>query len=529
MGTYFFQLCSKNRHVYLSILLVLAILGSSFLLNACKFQDKGKEQTLYFEGHANKTVMLYKIQKDNKNMLKYSPVRTLTTQFKYSMPPGTYLIANDCTSYVFTLNPNEQKHIRLNTFQIKFFENQDYQVPLINAEDTHNVDVQCTNVVINKKNSFSNKTEFDILPGKNQIKLAGINILFESGENEEKNFFIELSSLKLISPLEKDTTQFFLRPTMQNLDDTSQLNAGEVNRSFWLVPGKYDLEINGTTSSVQIDAKQNKNILLGSIRIVPPKNFLSDDRSNSSARSFFAYINKKVLFIFEKNYALFPGRYSINLENSDMEQEIEVIENSFLKIQTYGAQINPPPCPEAESKKCNFSQKVFLHLKDQPYVFAKVPLGVPFLVLQGEYQYSIEGVDGILKNLIISAYYIQTEHVGKLKIKWKLQVSSNNLETRKIFIAAECCGVFGKSEDLNFYKPRELVLPVGNYNLSYFVRQEKGPLQRTMLPVHVLFQQVNEVQVPIYASGNQNMQLFLQDENETENITEPSNLIPIVQ
>lgn len=482
----------------------------------------------------NKKIMLYKIvlDKKNNNEYRYLPIQTIMTQNKYKMQPGSYLAVNECTSYAFNLNKNDVKHIYINNFKLKFLEivsdvPQMQQDEQINA---HAVNVQCINPITGEKVTFSNKQEFDILPGKNQITVSGTNVKFSFLENEQKDFFISLSPLVILSPIENDTTQYFIKSVSDTSNNTNNtLYAGELNQSTWLIPGKYEVEINGTTTSVDLQSNQEIKLSLGYVRITKPKDFLINGKSKSSLQPIFAYMNKKILFSLDKDYAIFPGKYSISLENSEMEKEIEVLPNSYLNIPTFVAQINPPECLTEKQQSCTYSQKGMIYSKDQPYPIAKVLLGKPFLVLQGEYQYSVEGVDTITKALYISDHGIKSVQTGKVKIKWKLEISEDNIETRKIYLESRCCNLSGKSKDLDTYRPRELLLPEGDYNLSYVIKKNKGSFTHNVIPIHIDARHDVQVQIPIYANANQNTNLFWQDEQDSETSQQPSNLIPLTQ
>lgn len=530
MYKHFFKFCSESRQSKITCFIWIGLLFSSVLINACSKNKNIHEQYLYFEGEPNKKVMLYKVITD-KNKDKYLPIQTISTQNKYKMQEGIYLAANECSSYLFDLKQNETKHIDLSILKLKFInEFDDVSQTLQNEEiNDHFVDVQCKNIITGEKIVFSRQDTFDLLPGKNQITISGTEVNFSILENDKKFFSISLAPLKVISPIENDTTQYFIKSDSTDKNFSGNiLYSGHLNQNTWLIPGEYELELNGTTTKINLNLDRGIKISLGRLHVLKPKDFGGNEQSKNSLQPIFVYINKKILFSLDKDYAIFPGKYLMSLENSEMEKEIEILPNSYLKIPTFIAQINPPQCVAEPKRVCFLSQKALIYSKDRPYPIAKVGLGVPFLVLQGDYAYSIEGTDKIIKDLSISDHTLKNSQTGKIKIKWKLELGSNNPETRKIYLESRCCNLLGKSEDLNTYRPRELILPEGEYHLNYVIKQNKGGLKYNTTLVHVDGQHDVELQIPVYANSNQNQNLFWHDEHD-QDTQQPSNLVPLVQ
>jgi hypothetical protein len=537
MREHFFKFCSIIRQFKNIAIIFAVVLPSIILICRCAKNTSINEQFLYFDGTSDKKAMLYKMIQDKKtNKYRYLPDRTITTQHKYGIPAGHYFLVNDCSSYAFQVDRKRDKKIYLNTLKLKFLEEQttpaDSTVESLEPQQkAHSAVVECVNPITGEKSLFSDRDEFDILPGTNQLLIAGMETKISALENEKKIFAIGLAPLTIVSPIENDTTQYFLKPVMNSADhsNNNMLYSGKLNQDTWLIPGEYDVEINGTKKNISLRSGESVKIELGRLRIMTPKDFAANNAAKTSLQPIFAYMDKQILFSLDKDYAILPGKYSIRLENSDMEQPIEILPNSYTKIFTFVAQINAPNCINDKNQKCAFSQRALIYSKDRPYPLSKVFLGVPFLVLQGDYEYGIEGADRIKKWLSVSDTNIKSEQTGRIKIKWKLEMSENNSETRKIYLEARCCNLAGKSEDLNAYRPRELVLPEGDYTLNYVVKQNKGGLKHNATSLHIDGKHDLELEIPVYAGANQNTNLFFQDDRDPDNPQQPSNLTPLMQ
>lgn len=99
----------------------------------------------------------------------------LPTNTKILLPKGRYFLANECSSYEFTNDGGviEQKVV-LSKLSISFA-NRSSNVQFLNQNgNTYNS--LCYDPIDGKEHWFANKSNFDILPGKNTISISGRNI-----------------------------------------------------------------------------------------------------------------------------------------------------------------------------------------------------------------------------------------------------------------------------------------------------------------------------------------------------------------
>lgn len=182
--------------------------------------------------------------------------------------------------------------------------------------------------------------------------------------------------------------------------------------------GRYQVEVNGSKQIINVKASSSQNIKLGVIRIASPKNFPIEERLRSGGQPIFAYINEKVLFRLNTDYPVFPGKYRVTLEGAEIEKYVTVNEDQVNEVKTRGVQILSPPCLE-KYEKCRPPSRVTIHINRMPFILMSVLTDMPFLVFDQKYEYGIEGIKGIFKNLSTSEESVRTDKLGRVKINGK--------------------------------------------------------------------------------------------------------------
>lgn len=467
----------------------------------------GSSGYLYFRGFKNKEVLLFKVTSDPNGFQKKTPLLRLSTNSKVLLPKGKYVLANECSFYEFDHGDKNDSPtvIYLSHLQLKFSGRLPTKEELI--EKNQIINSRCYNLFESKQTASENQDEFDILPGKNNIFISGKNFLFDLKPQEFKDFTLDLSSVSLSSSFENQFHPFFATPIIDSADknkkisDNNHVLSAPVNGKIWLYPGKYKFEVNGTTRDIELKNNEEQSIVLGSLKIVSPKNFPFEKRLQSGVQPIFVNINTDVLYQLDTDYVVFPGEYTLNFNNSKISKKVVVLENQESVIKTYGAQIDSPACP-ADVPVCRVSPNITIHVDKEAFDSMIIPAGVPFLVFDGNYQYGVEGVRGILKNLIVSSDSTNIQKLGHVKLNWHKTPASGKQRTNFVRFESHGGGLSGKSLDLLFSKPNDIYLPEGSYLLTYYTSDlSSGSSPKVRQEVSLVDKGTQELTVPLYVQG----------------------------
>lgn len=474
-----------------------------FLVISCNKSSTGEGKNYFiFLGNPNKSVTLYKVNKtDNKKI--YYPLMRILTNTKTLLPAGTYIIANECSSYEFSHDALKEQKIVMSKVTLVFNSKNNNSLENIQGNTYNSF---CYDPLDKQEHWFNNKSEFDILPGKNLISISGKNVEFNLDPLIYSEKKIQLWPLTLSSPINTDSSKFFTYPIDLSEQEKKFVISSPVNGTIWLQSGKYQIEVNGSNKIVQIKDFSNFDIKLGVMRIVSPKNFPISERLKSGGQPIFAYINEKVLFRLNTNYPVFPGNYRVTLEGTEIEKYVDVNENLITEVKTRGVQINSPPCPE-KYEKCRTPPRITIHTNRMPFVLMTVMSNMPFLVFDQKYEYGVEGIKGIFKNLVASDDSVRIDRLSRVKLKWEIKYTTGNSKTDFVRFEAKNAGIFGKSTDLMYFKPEEVFLPEGDFWLTYFVGDQNAVLLKTRVDLLLAGGITKEVVVPLFTQKTSDEQL----------------------
>ncbi|APJ03860.1 hypothetical protein [Silvanigrella aquatica] len=489
-----------------SLLLILL-----FLPSCQKNSSSEGKQYVVFLGLPNKDVTLYKVTKNNKDKKIYYPLMRLTTNTKILLPMGNYLLANECTSYEFFNDGTHEQKVVLSKLSLNFGKNNQNQV-INKIGNTFNS--LCYDPLDKQEHWFINKSEFDILPGKNILSVSGRDVELNLHPTLFSDKKIQLWPLTLSSPINTDSSKFFSLPLDLTSTEKKFVISSPVNSTVWLQSGRYQIEVNGSKQIVNIKDSSSSEIKLGVIRIVSPKNFPIEKRLQAGGQPIFAFINEKVLFRLNTDYPVFPGKYRVTLEGSEIEKYVTVIEDQVSEVKTRGALVLSPPC-DNNYDKCRHMTRITIHINRMPFILMTELTDMPFLVFDQKYEYGIEGIKGIFKILGTSEDSVKIDKLGKVKIKWETRYTTGNIKTDFVRFESKGVNVFGKSIDLMYFKPDEIYLPEGEFLLTYFVGDQNLVLPKTRIDVILAGGTTKEFVIPVYTQKTSDGQQSEKNKNNT--------------
>ncbi len=496
---------------FFSFFLITAL----FLFSSCqKYVKTGKDQTLILEDSQSSEALLSQYVEDSSLKSHFIPLKRIYANQKIQLAPGKYSLSNDCSSYSFVHKNSEPTIIKMSHLNLDLLGNLPKASTL---QDSNQIVLShCENARDHQNRWPSNKVKYDLLPGPNEIFIAGKTLKFNFSANKSEDRVISLISLSLLSKLTGDVPNFYVHSASET--EKKIIMQAPLNGMIWLYPGIYEVEVNGTHKLIDVTSHILQKISLGLLRISLPENFPFQQRLLKGGQPISAFINNKVLLRLNVSYPVFPGQYKVNLDGSSMEKLVVVDADRISELKTLGSLIKPPVCPNSV---CSANVKITIHENKMPFSLMTVPTGLPFLVFAGEYQYSVDGVKGIFKTLPTSIKSSQEESLSFLKIKWEVHFSSTLQNTEFVRIESRSPNLSGKSVDLSSFKPTEVVLPQGYYSLTYYTSQgNTRSTEKHSMEINLQSVNMKEVSVPYYVHSSQNKNL----EGSSNDVTETNGL-----
>ena len=463
------------------------------------------------------------------------PLGTIATGKSYAFPVGSYYAVNSCSSFFFELKAQSEFviHLRRAVFELekstkfRFF---DSFAP--NSKDStdgvwstlwpqHTGDamvenmsvgkerirnflpVECIHPLTAEREAWSNVETFDLLPGQVSLTLGGRHLVPDGLTNVADPIRFSLVPLVVASQIAGLTADFFVAPAPGSSGlkehEVGSVVAAPVGSLLWLLQGSYVLELNGSRREVNLDGKNGLGLSLGAIEIRTPSEFPMKERLRLGGGPPFAYINDGVLFAMDTPYLVFPGNYSVSLEGGDMRSSVEVFSTELTRLRTRGARLNMPSCEAGQGTACGRPPNVTLHFKQRPFVLMTVEPNVPFLVLEDDYEYGIEGMRGVLKKLGTSDRKAAEETLARVHFVWQVQQAAPRVRTDLVRLESKDEKIYGKSLDFLFNQPREVYVPPGSYELTYLVGDPLLERPKTRRALQLTAGSTTEVIIPIYS------------------------------
>jgi hypothetical protein len=445
----------------------------------------------------------------SKELLR--PLGKVRSDVVRDLSPGLYMVASECAASQVTVT---SETVTTFTVHVLSFQRASQNLSLDSGQLAP---LSCRDPLDGQVQLLPSRLDWPLLPGENTFRLAERPITVLGGKDSS----VSLAALKLKPPHEFSKLSFYLMP---NDSIGGQVVALPMGDFVWLLEGKYDVEINGSRRSFVLKAGEANEVPTGALRVESPPKFPMQRRLELGAQPVFAYLEGGVLLSLDQDYAVFDGEYILNLEGSELTSRVNVEPGSVTKVRTYGAQINRPKCSPVEA--CRFNQFVTLHRDQKTFSLLNVPFDVPFLVLNDQVEYGVEGMRGIHRLLKTSSQGVEVEGLARLRLKWEVRASVNRMRTDLVRLEPRDTQLLGKSLDLLLGRPNELVVPPGAYNLTYFLGDPQLDRSKTKIPVELRAGDTQEIVVPIYTdkekSGESAKEVSPKAKNE-----EPKTLSPL--
>lgn len=504
------------------------------LLTGCRYFGLIRKQTLTLDAPKELELVVYKhVGKMGQRVL--SPVGLIRGGDTIPLEAGDYLVANECSGYEF--KSTGEKPIKIPVRRLKLILHgesvlaaspetvspevaqpsttlADTPVPATDqkpeekkpedkkseefaAADKAVVHTTCVDPLDQQRNQWTHRREFDILPGTTEMRIGGRLVKFENHGETSDPLSLDLYPVVVNSPFPDIHARFYLTPEEKDVKSDVAVIGLEANSPAWLLPGSYSLEVNGTRRNLVVEQGARTDISVGVLRIDMPAHFPLEERLKAGGQPVFVYLDTGALLNLDTDYLVFPGSYVVSIEGSEVQDKFVVEAGQKTVIRTFAARVDAPDCPETV-KSCKSAPRVTIHREQKPYALMIVEPRLPFLLLEGNYEYGVEGLRGIKKSLQRRGDAPAGEPLARVRLKWDVRPAQGRIRTDLVRIESRGQSTFGRSLDLLFHKPEEIYVPAGQYDLTYFVGDPLLDRTKSRQSLYLEPGQTREVVVPLY-------------------------------
>lgn len=523
------------------------------LLTGCHYLAILKKQTLTLDASKDMELVVYK-QVGKAGQRVMSPVGLIRGGQTIDLDAGDYLVANECSGYEFKQTKDRPTKIPVRRLKLTLHgenalaaeaeknatlklppaeENSEEKAettepsagavagvennqpadatkpsevaaspsptatPAPSAAPQGTVHTMCVDPLDQQRNQWTRRREFDILPGTTEMRIGGRIVKLENHGETSEPIQLNLYPISVNSQFPEIHARFYLTPEEKDSKSDVSVVGLEANTPTWLLPGSYSIEVNGTRRKLTVEQGARTDISVGVLRVDMPAHFPLEDRLKAGGQPVFVYLDTGALLNLNTDYLVFPGSYNVSIEGSEVQDTFQVESGEKTVIRTFAARVDVPACPE-NLKSCKNPPRVTIHREQKPYALMMVEPKLPFILLEGSYEYGVEGMRGIKRSLQRRSESLAGEPLARVRLKWDVRQAQGRYRTDLVRIESRGQNTFGRSLDLLFHKPDEVYVPAGNYDLTYFVGDPVLERSKTRQALHLEPGQTREVVVPIY-------------------------------
>jgi hypothetical protein len=434
----------------------LILLINTVLLSACI--EPIEFGTLRVSGLGSGPFELYRIEGDPPQLYVSEQVGKFNEDLK--LFPGSYLVLADCSHERVLIRPNENK--TLVAHRVKF-------LPPFQASANDRFEVQCSRYEqLQFRQSVHNVFEFNVLDGKREI-LAGMTpYTIAPGTSSDRlapeNFEIGLAALRVSngnSDIALHETPYFVTPVSSIISVTASQTFGD-----WilLLPGSYDIEVNGTHQEAILKTGDKLDIAAGALRLSAPPEVALDESTRILGSPISATINDDHFLEVNETLPVLPGLAKVQISGSQKVLDVELSDGEPNEIKLRSLEVDLGCSPWEWT--CLGSQAVQLFEGDQHYPFLEMVTDVPILYPDGDISAGLLASSGIRHKLDPQANVSRLK-AGRVKLIPK-PIHRPGQITDLVRIETNDKSMIGHSRDIPFNEPTAIVLFAGEYRLAQY-------------------------------------------------------------
>ena len=422
-----------------------------------------------------------------------------------ALHPGSYLVLADCSSQNVVIRPDAREELR--AYEVRFdpplTATASVTAPLKNA-----LSIQCSRFdkTLSRqhiRDSFSLKIlegRHELLVGMVPLQVSLLPQIF-SASNKSGVLTYKLAALQVadVAGQNGPPTPYFVSPASGAHAVTQ---SQELGKWLFLLPGKYVVELNGTTATVELSEGDQRIITPAKFRIETSSKVDLSLVAKVTGSPTNVEINSDHWLSMNETYLLLPGNADIRIDSSISRTPIVLEEgkDTVLKPRSVTVEEVCDAVDGVTKTECLGSKEVFLYQTDALYPFAIAVTDMPILFFESDVRVSVGGSRDVkywLNNKSIDS------HVKLGRLDFHMTIGSKaGYITDLVRVVAIGGRLTGATVDLPFQELVSLPLFEGSYLVEQFLSGTAvdGERERMTDNVYIGSETIKSMSINVYVS-----------------------------
>ncbi len=489
--------------------LLLLLLISYSILSCTSYKETGY---LTVESLQDGVFDIYKIS--SSSTILFTAETNGSYNQKITLPVGHYLLLGDCSHDTVIIKPDHHSIKRVHTVSF---------IPPTEVSSSDLFSIQCSRYEkTHFRQTLSNRFSINLFAGNHQLLVGMVpfSISIDPDQKTSEKREYNLSAIKVEIPENvsnsspeyktlSDESSYFLS---SRLDMISVTIGQKFGHWTFLLPGDFNLELNGTLKTLHLKEKEALTINPSFIKIQPVIPLDLEQFRIIQGSSPLVEVNDGHWINLDETYPVLPGQLSLKLDNSFTAITVTTEQNELLVKKVNSIQINSD-C-NLWDWNCLGNRNIYLYEKDSPSYFARSVTDMPTLYFQDSVYVEIEGSKGI-KTPVGDKHII---NLGRLILKTRYE-HIPNLITDLVRIEG------GDKERTSDLQSSELSIPMlpGSYHLArYNSIKGSDDRKKSSIPFKILPFNDTELEYTVMVSEKQ---LHSIQQHEQSRISSKDNML----
>lgn len=367
---------------------------------------------------------------------------------KTAFEPGTYLILADCSHEQIVIRPGETAQLRLSAINF---------LPPTPPRDGDFFSVQCSRHNTGMfRQTIDQRFKLNIL-GAPKNALISMTSTPLAQPQPGKVSTILLSAIRVVAKNEKDGVYF-----VSSSNEKQAVTKG-VKFGSWqfLMPGAYDISVNGTTEPLTLGPNESKTLETGYLEVRSPADVDVDRIAKTRGYPYQIQLGNDHFLSLNEKYPVLAGTLELHLDSSTQSVKVDIAVNETKTIKLRSVEVDWGCAPE--DVKCLGSGEIMLYKNDEHFPFVESITDIPVLFYGDNIKVGISGSRNIRYNLSSSEspFILKT---GQVILKPLIQQKNQYITDLIRFEAAGLPGQGFSLDILPSWRPFTMTFIAGKYN-----------------------------------------------------------------
>jgi len=430
---------------------------------------------------------IYQIKQENPLQLTSEVI--IHSNKKVAFTPGTYLVLADCSHEQIIVRPNEITEVNLTNMTF---------VPPLEPTPGDYFSIQCNRHDTGLfRQTIVDRFRLNVL-GNAKSALISMSPTLLPKADPNSNTEIPLSAVRVKSKPEKDSIYF-----VSSTDEKQAVTKG-VKFGAWqyLMPGAYDISVNGTTQSIKLAAGEMLTLETGYLEILAPEEIEIERIAKVRGYPFQIRLGHDHFLALNEKYPMLSGPIQIHFDSSNIitHEEIKVNEVKTLRLRSVEIDFG---CEKVDPK-CSGRGEIMLYMGNEHFPFLESVSDIPVLFYGDHVKVGISGSRDIRYGLAPGqkSTYLKT---GKVTLKPNIINKSQSVTDLVRFEAAGSPSVGFTLDILPTWKPFTMNFIAGRYRFVQSSSKYGSDGERSIKSQTYLIQPNShiEIEFPYWVSESQ--------------------------